>query len=762
MLIAMGLNNTDMRLQVKIILMVCLLSGLSLELIAQRVAKRVSGKVLEKSNTGENLPITGVNVYWLGTTIGTITDGAGEFSLKRIAESDNLVFSFIGYKNDTVNTRHNHYLEVQLSTSVSINQVEVTHRRNATEISRFETIKTHKIGEKELLKAACCNLSESFETNPSVDVSFTDAITGTRQIQMLGLSGPYTQLTQENMPGVRGLSTIYGLSYIPGTWIESIQLNKGTGSVLNGFESVAGQINTELRKPETAERMYLNLFVNQGGRLEANANFAHKFKKERWSTAMLLHSRNNSFEWDHNSDGFMDQPLGTYLIGLNRWKYIGDDGIRMQMGIKATYIDNTGGQLGFETESDARDNNKWGFEMNTRRIEGWAKIGKVYKETPWRTIGLQLSGVNHEQESIYGQRPYNAGQGAFYANFIYQGVISNTNHIFRTGASFQYDSYNEQLEQENYNRTESVPGVYFEYSYSYHDKLSFVAGIRGDYHSTYGAFASPRLHFRYALKENTIFRASAGRGQRTANIIAENIGLLASSRQFVVQNPEQGKPYGLNAEVAWNYGLNLTQHFTLDYRRGTFSLDYYHTDFKNQIVVDLEQSPRTVNFYNLLGRSYSNSIQAQLDYELIKRFDVRMAYRMYDVQTSYDGKLKKKPLLASNRAFVNLAYHTRDDWMFDYTINYQGKKRLPNTSDNPVPYRLADYSPGYFVMNTQVSKNWNKKFEVYLGVENLLNFKQANPILANEDPFGEFFDSSIIWGPVFGRKVYAGLRYRIK
>ena len=640
--------------------------------------------------------------------------------------------------------------------------VEVVHRRKSTEISLVDPIKVETIGERELLKAACCNLSESFETSPSIDVSFTDAVTGTRQIQLLGLAGTYSQITRENLPEIRGLAGIYGLTYTPGTWIESIQLNKGAGSVVNGFESISGQINIELRKPESAESMYLNFYANEGGRLEANANFAHRFPDGTWSTALLIHGKTNSSKHDRNKDGFLDKPLSDQFIALNRWKFIGDDGWLAQAGIKASIIDNQGGQVDFSPVNDAGTTNNWGMRINTQRYDAWMKIGKVFVDMPWKTFGLQLNGSHHDQDSYFGLNDYDAIQKSFYANFIYQSIIGNTNQTFKAGLSFQYDDYTEVLNSSDFSRVESAPGAYFEYAHGGSSDFNFVAGIRGDLHNNYGFFITPRLHVRKAFAENSVLRGSVGRGLKTANIIAENSGLLASSRAWEISTSDQDNPYGLDAEVAWNYGINFTQKFMLDFREGALSFDFYRTDFENQIVVDVDSDPQKVTFYNLDGSSYSNSFQVQLDYEAIKRLDVRLAYRWYDVKTTYAGDLLKKPLVANHRAFINLAYNTRDSWSFDYTLNWQGKKRIPFTASNPEEFRLAGESPNFFLMNAQVSKNWNEKFELYVGAENILGYKQENPIISSEDPFGTYFDSSLVWGPLFGRNVYFGVRYRVK
>ncbi|MBN2273268.1 MAG: TonB-dependent receptor [Bacteroidales bacterium] len=730
-------------------------------LLAQRDEMHIRGRVLEETDDRKKQPLIGVNVYWSGTQIGVTTDTGGYFTIAPVGENNHLVFSYIGYQNDTADASDNRFVTVVMKGSLALDEVKVVYRRPGMQISSLDPIKVEKINEKELLKAACCNLSESFETNPSVDVTYTDAVTGTKQIQMLGLAGPYTQITRENMPDVRGLSAIYGLTYIPGPWIQGIMLNKGTGSVVNGFESIAGQIDVHLRDPESMDPLYLNIYANEDGRVEANVALKADLH-EHLGTALLLHGSHNAIRHDRNEDGFLDMPLSQQYIGLNRWELHNDNGSHVELGIKGLYIDNTGGEIDFYPDKDEGIFKKWGMKLGMKRLEGWAKAGRVNSEKPWQSAGLQLSGLIHQQDSYFGQNEYDAGQRSFYANLIYQGIFNNTAHKFRTGVSFQADHYEERLNDKDYMRDEILPGAFFEYTYSYLEKFNAVAGIRADHHNHYGLFFTPRLHLRYALAEKTILRASGGRGQRTASIFSENNALLASSRQLVVQGDGTSKPYGLEAEVAWNYGVNFTQMFKLDYREGTFSVDFYHTYFRNQIVIDLEQSPQQAVFYNLDGKSYSNSFQVQLDYELIKRFDLRLAYRWYDVKTTYSGELQQKPLVSRNRAFINMAYETRNHWKFDATVNGQGSKRIPSTAGNPEEYRLPERSPGFVVVNAHISKTWREKFDVYAGVENLFDYKQNDPILASEQPFSDYFDSSFIWGPVFGRNVYVGLRYRIK
>ena len=740
-----------------------LLFFFTLSVGAQPAKNYVKGKVTEANGdeNGHKHPLQLANVYWEGTQVATTTNEKGEFKIPRVEGHNFLIVSFVGYVSDTLEMLDNKFVKIELSESLELNEVDVVSRRKSIETDFLNPIGVKKISEKELLKAACCNLSESFETNPAVDVSFTDAVTGTRQIMMLGLAGPYTQITRENMPDVRGLSAIYGLTYIPGTLIEGIQLIKGTGSVSNGYESIAGQINVELRRPESMDKLYLNAYTNEEGRLEANVNM--KFNaSENWSSALLLHGSTHQIKHDRNDDGFLDKPLMEQYVVLNRWELRNENGLHFEVGGKATYIDNIGGQVDFDLDNDEGTTNAWGMHLETKRLEGWTKFGKVSLEKPYQSFGIQLSGAYHDQHSYFGLNNYDATQSTFYANVMFQSILGNSNHKYKTGLSFQFDDYKEAFSLVNYDRQEMVPGAFFEYTYSYLEKFNLVAGIRADYHNLFGAFVTPRLHIRYAPTEKTIIRLSGGRGQRTANIISENSGLLASSRQFIISGDDSDKPYGLKPEVAWNYGVNFTQHFTFDYRDGIVSLDFYRTDFENQIVVDLDQNPQQAVFYNLDGESYSNSFQAQIDYEVIKRLDVRLAYRWYDVKTTYNNELRAKPLVAENRAFANLAYETRKYWKFDYTINWQGNKRIPDTYSNPEAYQLSATSPDFYTMNFQVTKSWKKLFEVYVGVENLLDYRQEEPILASDQPFSSYFESSLVWGPIFGRSFYVGLRYKIK
>jgi outer membrane receptor for ferrienterochelin and colicins len=721
---------------------------------------KISGLVSGRS--GKDLvPLPGATIQWLGTNQTTVSNEHGEFSLNKNPSTNELVISYSGFRTDTLSIGDMNDVEIILRTKEELTAVVVRARVRTSYIDGYNPFRTTVITKKELLKAACCNLSESFETNPSVDVSYNDAATGSKQIQLLGLSGIYTQLTVENFPGPRGIATLLGLNSIPGPWIESIQLIKGTGSVINGYESIAGQINIELRKPQNAEKLYLNGYINSLGKTDINLNIAHKLNS-KWSTAFLLHDDFMLNKKDENGDGFREIPTGNQFSAIHRWQYLGDNGLMSHFGFKALIDDRTGGEMAFDPSKDKGTTNRYGLGIRTNRFEAFAKTGYVFPEQMYKSIGLQVSAFWHDQDSYFGLRNYNAKQNNFYSNLIYQSRIGSDKHKITTGASFVYDNYDENLQSLDLKRTEITPGVFGEYTFKPNEDFDLVAGFRTDNNSLYGWFATPRLNIRYAPFHGTTLRLSAGRGQRTASVIAENLSGLVSSRSIVLPTNVAENAYGLQPEVAWNKGISLDQNFKLFGKEASLGMDFYRNDFINQVIVDMED-PRTMKFYNLQGKSYSNSFQAELNFIPVEKLEVKMAYRFFDVKATYGNALLQKPLTARHRAFTNLAYDLKG-WKFDYTVNITGEKRIPSTLLNPVHHQLPGTSPAYVTMNAQVSKSLGKKklFDLYLGGENLTNYMQHTTILAADQPFGDHFDASMIWGPVSGRMFYTGFRYSIK
>lgn len=726
-------------------------------LIGNLYSQHVHGKVTTYNENGELIPLVGANVYWSEILEGTSTDVNGEFHLDKPEASDGLlVISYVGFIPDTINTiEQNGHIEVVLSQNKNLKGVEIREKQHDSFISKIEPVQTQMITGEEFKKAACCNLSESFETNASVDVSYSDAVSGAKQILLLGLAGKYSQLMTENYPNLRGLASTYGLGYIPGNWMESIQISKGTASVVNGYESITGQINVEYKKPDESEKLFINLFANDMGKVEGNANTSF-ILNDHWSTAVFAHIENQSKRHDFNDDSFMDEPLIKQINLFNRWKYNSHRNLVGQIGFKFLDEERIGGQMSYEPSEGMDYDNGYGIKIRTRRYELFAKTGYIFNNANESSLGFVNAFSWHDQNSEFGFNEYSGKEINLNSNLIFQSNISSMRHKYSTGISFMYDDYDEKLNDSSFTRREVVPGSFFEYTYSNHHNLTLLAGLRADFHNIYGTFFTPRVHIKYNITEDLILRASAGKGYRTANIIAENSSILASSRKLMMLNdPKQ--------EEAWNYGINLSKFFDILGREMTINVDFYRTDFVNQIVVDRDQDVYSVFVYNLDGKSYSNSFQVEALYELIPRLDLLAAFRINDVKITTNSTLQEKPLLNKYKGLLNLSYSTANEekkWQFDFTAQFNGEARIPGTEGYPVEYRRDKTSPMYTILNAQVSKYF-KNLELYIGGENLTNFTQDDPVIAANDPFGKYFDSSMIWGPIIGRKIYAGLRFTI-
>ena len=722
------------------------------------------GMIMDKSYPAGSQGVFGANVYWLNTNIGTTTNEKGWFSIPYKKEYKKMVVSYVGYKTDTITITSLEPIHHFLTPENELDEIKINSKKKSTQKSFLQTANVFTVNSDELLKAACCNLAESFETNPSIDVNFSDALTGTRQIQMLGLKSPYLLISQENIPSIRGAAQVFGLTFTPGTWVESIQITKGAGSVINGYESISGQINAELVKPYTDKKFFLNAYGSLGGRLELNTHFNKKVS-DKWQTGLYVHGNYRGEKFDRNDDGFLDFPLMNQINVMNRWQYL-DPAKGWVSFINIRYMDDSKqtGQTDFNPDVDRGTTNAWGGEIETKRFDASAKLGYVFPELPFQSFGFQLAYSNHEQDSYFGLRNYNIDHHSIYSNLLFNSIIGDTRNKFTTGITFTHDGYDESVESMYFRRVENSFGGFFEYAYDNLNDFSFTAGLRVDTHNLLGTFVTPRLHLRYAPWTKGVFRASAGQGRKSANIFAENQQLFASGRQINLQSTG-GKIYGLDPEVAWNYGVSYLQGFNLFGKKGDITFDFYRTNFQNQVVVDWE-NPQEVSFYNLDGESYANSFQVEINYELATNLNFRTAYKYYDIETDYILGKFTKPLTPNHRFFANLSYETEEkengkQWKFDVTYNFIGEQRLPDTSSNPIQYQLADYSEGYSLLNLQVTKVFSRRFEIYMGGENLTNMRQKNPILANDNPFGNNFDSTIIYAPIFGRMFYSGLRFKI-
>lgn len=726
--------------------------------------EQIEGVILEGNEKNEYIGLDGANVFWLNTSVGTITDENGTFSIPYKKEYKKLVISYVGFDTDTLTVNEPRKIQHTLGPKGSLDEVLISTRKKASARSFIEAQNVINVSSAELLKAACCNLSESFETNPSIDVNFADAISGTRQIKMLGLTSPYILISTENIPSIRGASQAYGLSFTPGTWVESIQITKGAGSVVNGFESIAGQINAELQKPTKDDKLFVNAYGNANGRYELNTHFNTKVSS-RWNTGIYAHGNIRDTKFDKNNDSFLDMPLQKQINVMNRWQYTdNENGFVSFINFRFLNDEKQTGQEDFDPKRDKLTTNFWGSEIDTRRFDVSAKLGYVNPEIPYQSFGVQTAFSNHEQNSYFGLNQYDIEHNSFYANAMFNSIIGDSRNKFKTGLSATYDDYKELVNTSDYQRKENSFGAFFEYAYDNLGDLNVTAGLRIDTHNLLGTFLTPRVHARYTPWEDSAFRISAGRGKRSANIFTENQKMFATGRTINILD-SGGEIYGLDPEIAWNYGFSYSQKFRIFEKKADITFDYYRTDFQNQVVVDWE-TPSEIKFYNLEGDSYANSFQAELNVNLAKGLDVRTAYKYYDVETDYISERLEKPLTPKHRIFANVSYETPrkengSHWKFDTTFNWLGEQRYSSTDENPLAYQLPERTPTLSTLNAQITKVFSHSFEVYLGGENITNVKQDNPILGSDDPFGSTFDTTFVYGPIFGASYYAGLRYKL-
>ena len=735
-------------------------------LFAGNIYAQVRGTV--KDSTGEAIP--GANVFWMNTGQGVTTKEDGSFSITKPSKSHMLIVSFIGFQNDTIHvSSKNQQLDIVLRDGVELNEVNIVTRKLGTMKLRSSVMNEDMISSAELSRAACCNLGESFVTNPSVDVSYSDAATGAKQIKLLGLSGTYVQMLTENIPNYRGAAAPYGLGYVPGPWMQSIQVSKGTSSVKNGYEAITGQINVEFKKPQLPEADWVsaNLFASTTNRYEANADATLKLSK-RWSTSLLAHYENETKAHDGNDDGFVDIPQVEQYNVWNRWAYMGDHYV-FQAGIKALSETRTSGQANHGGTMHSGDLYKVGID--TERYEFFTKNAYIFNKEKNTNLALILSttlhnqdatyGTLHNQDALYGRKIYDVDQSNAYASLMFETEF-NPQNSFSAGLSFNYDAYDQHYRLENTTdnplkafEKEAVPGAYVQYTLNLNDKWMVMAGLRGDYSNEHGFFVTPRAHLKYNPNDYVNFRLSAGKGYRTNHVLAENNYLLSSSRKVEIAK-------NLDMEEAWNYGASVSTYIPIFGKTLNVNAEYYYTDFLKQVIVDMDSNPHEVAFYNLDGRSYSHVFQVEASYPFFKGFTLTGAYRLTDAKTTYKGERMEKPLTSKYKGLLTASYQTPlGIWQFDATLQLNGGGRMPT------PYELGDGQlswerryGSFEQLSLQVTRYF-RRWSIYLGGENLTNFKQKNPIIDAANPWGNNFDSTMIWGPVHGAKGYIGIRFNL-
>jgi outer membrane receptor for ferrienterochelin and colicins len=719
-------------------------------------AQDLHGTVSGRARDGSLTTVPDARVLWLGGAT-VLSDLDGRFTLPPPPQwPAALVIGAVGFPADTLtlDAFPSTPLAIVLDGSVQLGEARVVERQQTTVLSTRSLQAIEALGAKELKRAACCDLSESFETNATVDVSFSDAISGTKTIRMLGLDGKYAQLSVENIPFIRGLSGNYGMTLIPGPWIGSINVSKGIGTAVNGPNAMTGQIDLCLLDPLTAPPLFTNLYVNSQGRTELNVNAAQRTGK---NSANLIMMQGNLFQgaMDQNNDGFLDQPYTKRFNIMDRWMQSTDKRTTQVILRYVTDI-REGGQM-HSPLSEHEEHDRYAVDIDNEMLDVIVKNGWILGTDGRESVGMMVAGRQHFVTSLFGERLYDGRQHSLYANVIYQRLLGAKGDQIKAGGSFQFDDYKELFRQENLRldlgRVERMPGIFAEYTRS-RGNLTLVAGVRGDLNSAFGNVVSPRLHVKYDLGPLTTIRLSSGHAFRTANPLVENASALASARELVIEGP-------LGMERAWNNGISFLHKFKWLERKWTFGVDAYRSDFTDQVVTDLDRSPQVLAIYMLDGASYGNSVLGDITVGLTRQLDLKLSYRWYDVRTTFDGTLRERPFIPTHRGLVDMGYESRNEhWRFDASWNIFGTSRLPDTDINPTGFRMPDRAPMYSTLSAQatyVTGPW----DFYLGGENLTNTLQSRQILSPTEHFGPYFDASLIWGPTNKAMGYAGLRFTL-
>ncbi len=709
----------------------------------------------------------GALLRWKDTNIGVYADEEGNFSIQQMDTTALLVVSYVGYLpvEITILPSEND-ITITLSGIVALSDVEIRAHVKDHFTSTLGIRAIEQISSGELRKAACCNLSESFETNGTVNIAYNDAVTGTKEIEMLGLRGLYTQLSIDNRPTLSGLVTPFALDYIPGTWLQSISVAKGTGSVLNGSNSISGQINLSIVKPNEDKPIFVNAYVSSMRRAELNVHLNKKFN-DKISTGLLLHGNLLNKAQDTDDDTFMNIPLRKQLNGMYRLFYNNKKDIEGNFNIHALIDQLNGGQ--FIHNQDSPNDKLFTTDQLVKRIEFFGNTGYVGFDEPYKSIGSKYHVNMMSMRALLGQKEYTGEQKGASLDILHATAIRNPLHKLTFGVNGEYNLINEKLydalHQYNYtnNWEEKIASGYAEYSLDNaspetHRGWGVIAGMRLDYHSKFGWIAVPRLNVKYNFSENLVIRFTAGRGYRTPRVLTDNFSSMVSNRIIsIVESPK--------AEKAWNFGVNSGYNFTLAGREASMNIDIFHTTFQNQYVYDAEQSVEKIVFYNLNGKSYANNVLLMLTYSLTDNFDVKVAAKTNDTRITYsDGVLRSQPLLPKYRALLSLDFKSNNkQWQSNITFQGVGKQRLPNNDGVPAEYLTTHPStaPAYLLVNAQVTYKALKNTEFYIGGENLTNYTQKQPIIAWQDTASPYFNAAQIYAPTMGARIYLGLRWWI-
>ena len=742
---------------------IVLLFLLSLQIFSQD--NSIKGTILGDNSEA----LIGSSIYWINTQIGTTTDENGFFSLSKEGIKDKrLIATYIGYQSDTIKISNQRLLIVNLISNNSLKEIELSENRVDIYIDPLKPIKTETITRKELEKAACCDLAGCFETQASVETKTTNVLTNTKELSMLGLSGVYNQILVDGLPNVVALGFVHGVSSIPGTLIDNIHISQGLASTQQGFESITGQISIDLKKPSLTEKLFTNIYYNSFSDKQANIDYS--FKLGNWNSIIGLHSTQPANKIDRNNDNFLDLPLTTKYSLYNKWIYGLENNTNFYSSTSIRFLteNKVGGELDFDENIHLGGNEFYGqvvdynqFEINTKNS---------YQLNDKNVILAQAFFTLQDQNAIYGTTEYVVDQTQFYLSLDNQ-FTWNT-HTLKSGVSLRKLDLNEEVILKDnlisgltyertyggeYNKDEFIPGIYLENNFNWRSNaVQLITGLRVDHHNEFGIFITPRSLFKYNFTENTTARVCLGSGWRTVNLFSEYIQILSSNREIQIEE-------NLNPEKAINFGANFLHSISRENLDIQIIIDLYKTSFSNQIWPEYFVNSNYIYVNNFEGKSISNSFQTDLTFDLYKKFKLKLAYNYLDVFRMEHGHKHQFPFYSKHHALTTFSYQPADkDWHFDTRLHWFGKKKILNTTDyiDPHDAHTNPKSDPYTTISGQITKEFND-FEIYFGCENILNFRQENPIINPENPFSYDFDIANTWGPTKGREFYIGFRYKI-
>ena len=768
--------------------------------------RALMGKVVD-AESGQ--PLIGASLYWKNTTAGASTATDGSFSLKRVSGFETLVVDYIGYDvvEMLIDSRDMNNITIELQPSaVDIDEVVVEGQQRGNYAKTGGITRQEQISFAGLCKMACCSLAESFENSASVTVGYSDAISGARQIKMLGLAGTYTQILDENRPIMQGAGAAYGLSYTPGMWLNSIQVSKGVASVTAGHEAITGQINLEHRKPTDDERFFLNLYFDSELRPEINVSSAIPLTKDKsLSTVIMAHGSLDTATHDMNNDGFVDMPKANQINVANKWLWQNAGGVQLRWGWKVVNENRVGGALGYKKnlyDQMLADplNTPYGSKIHNRNINAYAKLGipigyeRTFTGDPndavQNNIAMILDYDNYLTDSYFGVNTVDVVENAFRFNATYAHYFTQRSSLNAGVSAYARMMDNNYLQQSVAEdgvinaewpfagkSTLIEPGVFAEYTYNIEEKFSLVVGLRGDYSIVNGDYyyqsdklkgqflVTPRSHIRWSITPRTTLRASAGMGYRRQNLVTDNIWMMTTSRNIKITDLND------DMEAAATFGGSLSQTFRLaGDDQTTISFDYFRTQFFNTMIFDQETADNTILIYNSKGKSFTDNYQVDFNWTPFRGFDLFATFRYTNAKMTVerDGKeiLVERPLTSRYKGLINIQYAV-SRWVFDVTAQLNGPVRLPELQGDMVAaVEKPNLSPIYPMFFAQVSYKISN-LTLYLGCENIANYVQGHnghgqaPILGSDASYAEGFNSSAVWGPLMGRKFYIGLRLNI-